>query len=262
MRAGLTQAELSELTGRERSVIARWEQGVISPPIDSLLTCIHACGFDLPFVLVPADRSRDEELSESLMRTPSERVERLLEVFGEARAGKRRRVPTQRSLFDPYELLAALQREEASFVVVGAFARVIQGTGEVTEGLDVTPSLRGDNLARLEKTLVDLDARRADGQPLDLRNLSEPTLELETRAGRLTLAPEPAGTRGYDDLRRRASREPLGRGLRPQVASPADLARMLGALDREDQIETLLRLRRLMELERRLTLDRSLAIER
>jgi hypothetical protein len=77
-------------------------------------------------------------------------------------------------------------------------------------------------------------------------------VEIETRAGKLTLAPEPVGTRGYDDLRWQASREPLGRGLRPQVASPGDLARMLGALDREDEIETLLRLRRHMELERRL----------
>jgi hypothetical protein len=46
--------------------------------------------------------------------------------------------------------------------------------------------------------------------------------------------PEPAGTRGYDDLRRRADREPLGRGLRPQIASADDLARTLGALDRAD----------------------------
>ena len=69
--------------------------------------------------------------------------------------------------------------------------------------------------------------------PLDLRDLREPVVELETRAGELKLVPEPAGTRGYDDLRRRADREPLGRGLRPQVASTDDLARMLGALDRE-----------------------------
>jgi transcriptional regulator with XRE-family HTH domain len=53
LRAGLTQKELSELTGRERSVIARWEQGVISPPIDSLMQIIHACGFDLPLTLMP-----------------------------------------------------------------------------------------------------------------------------------------------------------------------------------------------------------------
>lgn len=86
MRAGLTQAELSELTGRERSVIARWEQGVISPPIESLLACIHACGFDLPFVLVPVDRSRDEELHASLMLPPSDRVERMLAELKRPRA--------------------------------------------------------------------------------------------------------------------------------------------------------------------------------
>jgi len=87
-------------------------------------------------------------------------------------------------------------------------------------------------------------------------------IELRTRAGELKLVPEPAGARGYDDLRRHASREPLGRGLRPQIASPGDLARMLGALDREEEIETLLRLRRLIELERELSRGRGLSLER
>jgi transcriptional regulator with XRE-family HTH domain len=87
-RAGLTQGELSERTGRDRSVIARWEQGIISPPIESLLACLHACGFDLPFVLVPLDESADAELGESLMLPPSERVKRLLEDLGRQRADK------------------------------------------------------------------------------------------------------------------------------------------------------------------------------
>jgi hypothetical protein len=171
-------------------------------------------------------------------------------------------VAERASAFDPYELLTALQRHHVSFVVIGAFARVIHGTGEVTEALDVTPSMRDDNLARLERALADLEAHRVDGKRLELRDVRGAVVEIETRAGKLTLVPEPAGTRGYDDLRRHASREPLGRGLRPQVASPGDLARMLGALDREDEIETLLRLRRLMELERRLTQDRGRGIER
>ncbi len=83
-RAGLTQAELSERTGRARSVIARWEQGIISPPVESLLACVHACGFDLPLVLVPLDESADRELRESLMTPPSERVTRMLEELGRA----------------------------------------------------------------------------------------------------------------------------------------------------------------------------------
>jgi len=134
------------------------------------------------------------------------------------------------SAFDPYTLLAALQARGVSFAVIGAFARVIHGTGEVTDGLDVTPSMREENLSRLAKALDDLDARRADGKELDLGR--DPVVELNTRAGDLKLVPEPAGSHGYDDLRRHASREPLGRGVRPEVASPGDLARMLGALER------------------------------
>jgi transcriptional regulator with XRE-family HTH domain len=90
LRAGLTQTELSRLTGRERSVIARWEQGVISPPLDSLIEIIQACGFDLPFTLLPIDRSADDELREALLVTPSERVDWLLEELGPscARGGR------------------------------------------------------------------------------------------------------------------------------------------------------------------------------
>lgn len=174
-------------------------------------------------------------------------------------------MPGQASaVFDPYELLGALQARSVSFVVIGAFARVVRGTRELTDGLDITPSMREENLSRLDEALDDLDARRPDGEPVDIRNLSGPVIQLETRAGELKLVPEPAGTRGYDDLRRRADREPLGHGLRPQVASADDLARLLGALGRVKDIEQLLRLRRLMNLERNLSreLGRSRGIER
>ena len=167
-------------------------------------------------------------------------------------------------LFDPYELLGVLQRQGVSFVVIGAFARVVQGTRELTDNLDITPSMREDNVSRLVRALEDLDARRVDGKPLDLRKLDGPVLELETRAGKLKLVPEPAGSRGYEDLRWQASREPLGGGLRPQVASPGDLARMLGALDHDQDAEKLLRLRRLIGLQRSLghQHSRSQGIER
>jgi transcriptional regulator with XRE-family HTH domain len=87
-RAGLTQGELSELTGRDRSVIARWEQGLVSPPVESLVVCLHACGFDLPFVLVTLDETADKELGESILRPPSERVKRMLEDLGRKRTRK------------------------------------------------------------------------------------------------------------------------------------------------------------------------------
>lgn len=178
------------------------------------------------------------------------------------RGAEGKAVARRASVFDPHELLSALQGRNVNFVVIGAFARVVRGTRELTGGVDITPSMREENLVRLEQALEDLDARRGDGAPLD-RNLEEPVVELETRAGELKLIPEPAGTRGYDDLRRRADREPLGRGLRPQIASTDDLARMLGALDRDQDVERLLRLRRLMNLEHSLSheLGRSRGIE-
>ena len=157
--------------------------------------------------------------------------------------------------FDPYGLLEALDRRRVSYVVVGALGRVIHGSGEVTDGLDVVPSLRGENLRRLTLALDDLNAHRPDGErPLPERDLAEvPVLELETDAGELKLVPEPAGTKGYDDLRRAAIREPLGGGVRPQVASLDDHARMLAALGREHDRDTVLTLHRLIELDRNLS---------
>ncbi len=83
-------------------------------------------------------------------------------------------------------------------------------------------------------------------------------LELTTDAGELKIVPEPAGTRGHDDLRRAANREPLGQGVRPSVASLGDLARMLAATGRQQDLEPLHTIRRLVELER----ERSRSIER
>jgi len=64
--------------------------------------------------------------------------------------------------------------------------------------------------------------------------------------------PSPPATRGYNDLRRAATREPIGKGLRPSVASIGDLARMAAALGREQDVEPLRQLRYLRELERSL----------
>jgi hypothetical protein len=161
--------------------------------------------------------------------------------------------------FDPYALLAALDGERVSYVVVGGFARVVHGSAEVTDGLDVVPSLRGENLRRLGRALDELEA----GEPALAERLAllEPVTR-QTRAGELRIVPEPWGTRGYDDLRIRATRENLGRGVRPAVASAVDCVRMLDASERAPDAERLLRLRRMMELERELVPRRSLTIER
>ena len=138
--------------------------------------------------------------------------------------------------FDPRGLLAGLARNYVSYVLIGALARVIRGTDEITDGVDICPSLAEDNRERLGAALDDLDAQRADRRRLILVDAvaQERVIRLRTGMGELQIVPEPAGTRrGYEDLRRGATREHLGDGLRPEVASVADLARMSAALAHE-----------------------------
>lgn len=167
-----------------------------------------------------------------------------------------------RDPFDPIAILQALDEQRVTYIVIGALGRVIHGSDEVTDGLDIVPSPKEENLRRLGLALDELHASRGDGKPpaLDNELATQPVLELETDGGELKIVPEPAGTRGYDDLRRGATREPLGHGVRPSVASIGDNARMLAALNREQDLEPLRTIRRLIELER--GRSRGLSIER
>jgi hypothetical protein len=160
--------------------------------------------------------------------------------------------------FDPYAILRELQEARVHFVVIGALARVIQGSDELTRGLDLTPSLRPQNLEKLQRALEILNAQRPDGRPLDVRDLDperEPVIALESDAGEIKIVPQPTGTRGQDDLRHRARREALGEGLRPEVASAGDLVRMLEAHGVADPI-TMETMRRVIELDRGLEIER------
>jgi len=147
----------------------------------------------------------------------------------------------EEEVFDPRGLLAALDRSYVNYVLIGGLARIIRGTDEITGGVDVCPGLRPDNLERLGDALAELDARRADRRRLSLDEDAfkhESVIRLRTAMGELKLVGEPAGTRrGFEDLRRGATREHIGQGLRPRVASVADLARMSAALAHERERE-------------------------
>jgi transcriptional regulator with XRE-family HTH domain len=77
-RAGLTQDELAERSGIARSLIARWEQGEVSPSVDNFLAAIEACGFEIPLVLAERDASLDDRLDKNRHLSPERRARRLL----------------------------------------------------------------------------------------------------------------------------------------------------------------------------------------
>jgi len=78
MRRGLSQAELAELSGRDRGQIARWERAVNIPSFENLRELLQVCGLDLSTELVEFDTSRDDELRVGLRETPQERLAEML----------------------------------------------------------------------------------------------------------------------------------------------------------------------------------------
>ncbi len=155
--------------------------------------------------------------------------------------------------FDPVAVLGALERNYVAYVLIGGLAQVLRGADLVTTGVDICLSFAKDNVDRLSRAIAELDAQTASGERPEVseRALAEqPVLELVTSAGELKVIAAPAGVpNGYVDLRRAASHEHLGAGVRPLVASTADLAAMAATLGRPNDIDQLRALRRIVELE-------------
>ena len=158
--------------------------------------------------------------------------------------------------FRPDEILTALAAQEVHFVLIGGMAAVLHGDAGVTVDIDIAPSLDATNLDRLAAALRKLDARiRAEGAPDGLpfecsgeflRNLGlDALLNLTTRAGDLDIAFMPAGTQGFDDLRREAVAIDTSAATL-LVASLADIIRSKAAADREKDRRALPRLRTLL----------------
>jgi len=257
LKADLTQTELAHRIGRDRAQVARWEIGGQDPSFENLRSVVEACGFTLKLEIVEREQDTlvDTELDRSLLLAPQQRLQALLDGLVDGTA--------KRTQFDPHTLFEALERHRVGYVVIGGLARVIHGSGEITRGLDIVPSLREDNLRHLAGALEDLTATRAAQAAVQSPELAEgEPLTVGTSAGRVRVVATPWGTRGYDDFRIRSNRENLGRGLRPKIAATVDLVRMLEASTRARDVERLQRLRRLMELERVRTRRRGLSIER
>ena len=107
----------------------------------------------------------------------------------------------------PTRCSASSRAADVFFVVIGGLARVIQGSDELTEGLDIAPSLSQENLRRLGSALENMNARRVDGQPLDITDLDperEPVIELTSDPARSRSSPSrpaPAATRISESAR-------------------------------------------------------------
>lgn len=82
LRAGLSQTDLGERVGRDRTQIARWERHAVAPSLETLRELVQACGFDFSLRLEALDRSDDDVLRSALLLSPQERLQRMLDQEG------------------------------------------------------------------------------------------------------------------------------------------------------------------------------------
>ena len=80
LRAGLSQAELGEVTGKDRAQIARWERDAVQPSFETLRQLVRACGYACTITLTPyaPDQKQTAQTRKRLLRSPQERVRSML----------------------------------------------------------------------------------------------------------------------------------------------------------------------------------------
>ena len=142
--------------------------------------------------------------------------------------------------FDPETLLRLLSEHDVQCVIIGGMAGTIHGSPHVTFDLDITPSRDTENLVKLARLLVAIDARiRTEGVlgglPFDrsaefLANIE--LLNLSSKFGDLDIAFLPAGTDGYPDLVRSAVVVEID-GISATVAALEDVIRSKEAANRD-----------------------------
>ena len=242
--AGLSQRELAARAGVAQQEIARYERGRVTPSLERLRALIAACGLELTFGLARADHSYDEHIAAALSLTPALRFQQALRDAQPLRAARARAAgapePGRGTVLG---VLRALQRANVGYVLIGELAEVLHGSPLLPVTGTVTIVARAGQRDNINALLT-----AAGGEP----TASAPTtidaplsFSLEAYATELVLTPAPAGTQGYDDLRRDATRVELDEHLTVPVASLVDLVRIAEASGDQARLPAL---RRALEL--------------
>ncbi len=79
LRAGMSQIELGEASGRDRTQIARWERDAVQPSFETLLEIVRACGFDISVDLIAYQPPPATAVKGLYQLTPQQRLDRMLE---------------------------------------------------------------------------------------------------------------------------------------------------------------------------------------
>jgi len=216
-RAGLTQQQLAERSGRPRETIVRWESGSQLPSLDAVSALVDRCGLDLVLRLAKRDSTLNDRVGEQLSLSPATRLKRLLSA---------------REAADAKRALRWLANTRTPSVIIGQVGAALLGAPQRPEGPHVEfvaadtvamdHALKADHLAP-----VDIEDRWRESDAREPWTLPG--------GGMLVLARNLPGTDDYRDLRRSASRTAVNAKIGVLVAHPRDLLRIADASPRESE---------------------------
>ena len=220
-RAGLTQQQLADRSGRPRETIARWETGAREPSLTDLRALVSAANLDLVINLSQRDESLLEAVEEELHLAPIQRLRRALPdgEWKDARRG-----------------LRWLSRADTPTIVIGGIGGVLHGAPQRPHSGHVE-FVSADPFAT--------ERQMAAGGLVAI----ESALWTFPKGGTLALASNVPGTDDYRDLRRSSEPIQLDKNTAVTVAHPRDLLRMADASSREPERARIPGLRALLDRE-------------
>jgi transcriptional regulator with XRE-family HTH domain len=240
-RAGLSQRALAERAGVAQQEIARYERGRVTPSLERLRGLIAACGLELTFGLARADDSYDGRVLAALEVSPTARLERALRDAQPLRAARAQGVgaPPPPAV-DVWGLLRALAGAAVEYVLVGEPAESLHGSPLLPVGGAVTIVPRAGQRERLEAVIA-----AGNGEPTGPPGMAVLDATVSFALGSygvdLVVAPAPAGTHGYEDLRRDATPVRIDGDLTVMVTSLVDLVRIADASEDRGRVPALWR---------------------
>lgn len=217
----MTQRSLARRANTAQSVVARIENGLVSPSWATLAELIAAADLTLEAAVRPR---RPEPTVDRAA------VTRLLELSPRERLRASDNGTSSTTAAEPAAILVEAAKRGLQFVLTGDAAARLYGAPRVPVTVELTLLADEENLARLREALAALDARLhvdgiPDGVAVDLsriRSAAAARWRLQTSAGRVDLHFSTPVSGGYDGLAERAERFWLG-DQPLAVASIADL---------------------------------------
>ncbi|MCA1700132.1 MAG: helix-turn-helix transcriptional regulator [Actinobacteria bacterium] len=244
-RAGLSQRALAARAGVAQQEIARYERGHVTPSLERLRALIAACGLELTFALARADDSYDEQIAAALALKPAQRLARALRDAAPMRAAKAQVAGADApARVDVVGVLRALNAAAVRYVLVGELAEALHGSPLLAISDTVTIVPRAGQRDALSDAIAGAGGRPAAPAP-SVAIDAPARWTLSAYGAQLVVAPAPAATQGYEDLRRDATQMRVEEDLTVAVASLVDLVRIAEAGENRARVPAL---RRTLEL--------------